>query len=251
MVLMDSRLGAEAANLLAQDIRNEPEGSAYRAALLLPIAYSGGELDAVLNSVHGRLYRPFKVSEVLHCVLGLATGIAESYLPSLDQSSGSTELFQAEKEPDASGEGLRILVAEDHETNRRLAMLMLERLGYRADFVFDGREAVEAVRQVPYDVVLMDCQMPELDGYEATRIIRKEEASLPPAQSRHLHIIAMTANAMAGDREKCLDAGMDGYISKPISLERVEQVLVRLSRTPPSAHAEDHPRTSQMRSIPW
>ncbi|MCD6061337.1 MAG: two-component hybrid sensor and regulator [Moraxellaceae bacterium] len=118
---------------------------------------------------------------------------------------------------------LRILLAEDNPVNQRVALSMLERLGQKADVVADGHEAVEAVKRVAYDVILMDVLMPEMDGLEATRQIR---AALPA--ERQPRIIAMTANAMTGDRERCLEAGMDGFISKPISLQRLADTLLRV-----------------------
>ncbi|HEX9098176.1 MAG TPA: response regulator [Candidatus Dormibacteraeota bacterium] len=116
----------------------------------------------------------------------------------------------------------RILVAEDNAANLKVAVRMVERLGYRADVAGNGSEALQALDRVPYDAVLMDCQMPEMDGYEATREIRKAERD-----GRHVPIIAMTASAMAGDRERCLAAGMDDYISKPVKLHIVAAVLER------------------------
>jgi two-component system sensor histidine kinase/response regulator len=116
----------------------------------------------------------------------------------------------------------RILVAEDNAANLKVAVRMVERLGYRADVAGNGTEALHALDRVPYDAVLMDCQMPEMDGYEATREIRKAEQN-----GRHVPIIAMTASAMAGDRERCLAAGMDDYISKPVKLHIVAAVLER------------------------
>jgi signal transduction histidine kinase/DNA-binding response OmpR family regulator len=116
----------------------------------------------------------------------------------------------------------RILVAEDNAANLKVAVRMVERLGYRADVAGNGSEALHALDRVPYDAVLMDCQMPEMDGYEATREIRKAERN-----GRHVPIIAMTASAMAGDRERCLAAGMDDYISKPVKLHIVAAVLER------------------------
>jgi CheY-like chemotaxis protein len=97
---------------------------------------------------------------------------------------------------------------------------MLEKLGLRADVAADGREAVDLFAMLPYDLVLMDCQMPEMDGYEATREIRKHE---PP--DRHAVIIAMTAEAMAGARDRCLNAGMDDYIAKPVRLQDMAAIL--------------------------
>jgi CheY-like chemotaxis protein len=103
-----------------------------------------------------------------------------------------------------------------------LAMRLLEKCGYRAEIVGNGRDAVAAVERASYAAVLMDCQMPELDGYAATREIRSREGHSP-----RVPIIAMTANSMAGDREKCLEAGMDDYVSKPIDSDELREALAR------------------------
>ena len=134
------------------------------------------------------------------------------------------------KEADARARA-RILVAEDNEVNQMVSVRMLEKLGYRCDIAVNGLEAVEAQTRTPYDVILMDCQMPEMDGYEASRAIREKEAS----SGVHTPIIAMTANAMQGDREKCLAAGMDDYISKPVRHPDLEAMLNRW--LPQSPHA--------------
>jgi CheY-like chemotaxis protein len=116
----------------------------------------------------------------------------------------------------------RILVAEDNPVNQRVAIRMLERLGLGADVAADGREAVQSFSRQPYAAILMDCQMPELDGFEATAAIRAREGT-----GHHTPIIAMTASAMRGDRERCLAAGMDDYVSKPVSIEGLRRVLER------------------------
>ena len=115
---------------------------------------------------------------------------------------------------------LNILLAEDIRVNQKVALRMFKRLGYDADLATNGKEAIEALHRQSYDVVFMDVQMPEMDGFEATRAIREEWQN----DSRPW-IIAMTANAMRGDREKCLEVGMNDYISKPIQIEAIERSL--------------------------
>ncbi len=171
-----------------------------------------GDFAAFLN-------KPIKPSSLFDAMVGIITG-------------QPTKVMQREKEGeikyDASmGQGapLRILLAEDNANNQKLATLILKRLGYQADLAGNGLEALQALKRQVYDVVLMDVQMPEMDGLAATRHIRAEITL-----DRQPRIIAMTANAMQGDREMCLEAGMDDYISKPI---RIEELVRGLRKTLP------------------
>ncbi len=116
--------------------------------------------------------------------------------------------------------GLRVLVAEDNEVNQKVVSRMLERLGHQAEVAVNGREAFERARAGTYDVILMDCQMPEMDGWEATARIRAAMAG-----RRRIPILALTANASDADRQRCLDAGMDAHLSKPLKLERLADAL--------------------------
>ncbi len=120
---------------------------------------------------------------------------------------------------------LRILLAEDNAVNRKIACHVLEKQGHHVTVAGDGRKALNALDQTPFDVVLMDVQMPEMDGFEATGAIRARER----ATGMHLPIIAMTAHAMQGDRERCIAAGMDDYISKPLDIKELIELLEKFS----------------------
>jgi CheY-like chemotaxis protein len=132
-------------------------------------------------------------------------------------------------------EGLRVLVAEDNAVNTKLAVMLLERLGCRVLTAGTGVEALAALARNPVDLVLMDCEMPEMDGFAATREIRRTEAI-----GAHTPIIAMTANAMDSDRARCLEAGMDDYLAKPVRAPQLRAVLERW-RPDATPDAEDGP----------
>jgi len=179
---------------------------------------SAGQSDTPVPGVDAELVKPVRPSQlfdVLHTLLGERSLRYER--PSPGDGAG-VELGPT----DPARKGSRVLVVEDNAANLKVTVRMVERLGYRADVANNGVEAVTILQRVQYDAVLMDCQMPEMDGYEATRRIRSDEDA-----GRHVPIIAMTAAALAGDRERCLAAGMDDYLSKPVKLHVVAALLER------------------------
>ena len=132
---------------------------------------------------------------------------------------------------------VRILVAEDNVINQKVASRMLEKLGHQVDVAANGEEAITAVADGAYHICFMDCLMPEVDGYTATKAIRVHEKQT----GEHLPIIAMTANAMPGDRERCLEAGMDDFLCKPV---RVDELSAVIDRWRPSPSHVSHPPSS-------
>ena len=163
------------------------------------------------------LTKPIKASRLYDALIDVVAETDRPVRPALVAPPSGERM--ADRHP------LRVLVAEDNGVNQKVALAMLRHLGYRADLAADGLEAVEAVRRVPYDVVFMDLQMPELDGVDATRQIIEEH---PPG--RRPRIIALTANAFEEDRDACLAAGMDDYVSKPLKTETLEAALLKASR---------------------
>ncbi len=195
-------MGGEA---LARAIRDEPALAATPVVLLgaRGLHDEGAAVVAVLA-------KPVRQAELAATVLRVA-----------GSGTGTTHIRAAAAAmPQLHG---RVLVAEDNPVNQRLVAAQLAKLGCRYDIVANGAEALAALARAPYDAVLMDCQMPELDGYQATATLRAREAQRPGA--RRLPVIAMTANAMAGDRERCLAAGMDDYVPKPVRNEALARTL--------------------------
>jgi CheY-like chemotaxis protein len=214
LVLLDSHMPEMDGYTLAREIRRMPALAAVRLVLLT--AHSERPLRSELQErgIAACLVKPLRKKALHECLLEVM-GPASAATPAVP---GMPATLSPEFSP------ARILVAEDNVVNQKVALLHLQRLGYKADVVADGRAAVAAVQQQPYDLVFMDCQMPEIDGYAATRQIRAREKQ---AGAARLAIVAMTAGALAGDREACLSAGMDDYISKPVRQDELRQILQR------------------------
>src|SRR5215831_17659540 len=131
----------------------------------------------------------------------------------------------------------RILLVEDSPLNQQITLKQLEALGYNADVAGNGLEALEAMQKAPYQIVLMDCQMPGMDGYETTWQIRNNEKQQTQSSGLKVHIIALTANTRPQDRERCLSSGMDDYVTKPVQLVELEVALQRAGIDPSQAQA--------------
>ena len=174
----------------------------------------------------GYLPKPIRPALLRKC-LALVLGREEA-------TGADQDLITRHTVSETSRRRLRILVAEDNTTNRIIAIKMLGKLGHAAEAVGNGKEAVESLKRMPYDLVLMDCQMPDMDGFEATRIIRNPASGV---KNPKIPIIALTAHAMKGDRELCLEAGMDDYLSKPVSPQDLAAALDRWSARGPRSGA--------------
>ena len=163
--------------------------------------------------------------------LGVRGSTAAGHGPPASETAGDGPIAKAAS---TGRSAPRVLVADDNRVNQKVAQVFLQRLGCTVDLAANGREAIDRIGDGPYDMVFMDCQMPELDGYAATREIRRREgASRTP-------IVAMTASAMEGDREKCLAAGMDDYIAKPVTKEDLRAAVARWA-DPPSEEGQGGP----------
>ena len=223
---------------LARRIKACPAWHSLPLVLLTSIASRGDGRQAQEAGFAGFVTKPIRKAQLFNClttVLGLS-------LP--DNTVCPAPLVTTHSLKEMSQQcGARILVADDHRINQQLAVLMLDRLGHRAEIAGNGKEVLEALTHHTVDIILMDCQMPEMDGYETTRIIRSKEkdgvnfqAEKPmatitspdsPMVSSRIPIIAMTANAMKGDREKCIETGMDDYLTKPIQREKLAIALAK------------------------
>jgi GAF domain-containing protein/CheY-like chemotaxis protein len=220
--LMPERDGIELAEELAALTGERP--------LPVVILSSIGQHGRIAPNVTATLVKPVKPS-ALHDALADALLADEPAAAGRDATPARRSGGARRPGAPAARSDLRILLAEDNAVNQKLALRLLERMGFRADVVGDGAAAVAAVERGEYDVVLMDVQMPEVDGLEATRQIRDRFADRP------IRIIGLTANAMAGDREACLAAGMDDYVSKPIRPDELETAIARARPALTGGHA--------------
>jgi two-component system, sensor histidine kinase and response regulator len=211
-VLIDHKLEKTAINLVTVIQLFQPN---IKCALIrIASMFTANETDQALHRQYsGTIMKPYKRTEVLKCIAALFDHeIAEK-----DYDIVKTVSLKEKEEPMV---GLKILLAEDYDINQKLFIKLLEMQGLTCDVAVNGEEAVKACLEKDYDIIFMDCQMPVMDGFEATKKIREAGRN-----NTHTKIIAMTAYAMKGDKDKCLEAGMDEYLSKPVSLEQVQALI--------------------------
>ena len=220
VVLMDREMPGINGAELGRRIKSDTELS---STLMIMVTTIGQRGDATLMEqigFDGYLTKPVRQSQLRDCIALVLGRTAESSAKNKSPSGIITRHTVAE----FSEQGVRILLAEDNIINQKVAQSILNKLGYKADVVADGLEAVQALALINYDLVLMDIQMPEMDGLEATKAIRDQTSNV---LNHHVPIIAMTANAMQGDKEECLEAGMNDYLSKPVKKDALSEVLVK------------------------
>ena len=216
IALLDMQMPEMDGASLAREIKSDPTLAGLPIVVLT--SWGHGNESMTASDISATLTKPVKES-ALFDTLAHILGTAEKGDVVQAGATGSPEPGEVLRIIHPLP--LRVLVAEDNAINQKVALRMLDKLGCRADVVANGREAVEALKQMPYDLVLMDCNMPEMDGFDATAVIRHMEG-----EQRHTIIVAMTANALRGDRERVLAAGMDDYLAKPVSQKELA-VLVR------------------------
>jgi two-component system sensor histidine kinase/response regulator len=242
VALLDLNMPGESGLELARRIT---ASSTLRHTRLILLTSSGGHPDAddPASGIRSYLVKPVRQSRLLDAI---------SAAMAVDDRAGSEATDAPAAVARGGGSlpapGARVLVAEDQPANWMLVQRMLAKRGHRATNAVDGRQVLALLQAEPFDLIFMDCQMPMLDGYDTTREIRAREAA---ANGRRVPIVAMTANAMLGDRERCLAAGMDDYIAKPISLDTLDEMLNRWLPAAPRDQAEvlDRVRLSELREL--
>ncbi len=211
---------------LGRRIKADPQLQATCLIMLTSLGQRSDSTGSLQSSFSAHLPKPIRRSALHDCLAAAINGktATDSGPPAVSPTQ------RGDVRPSAGR--ARILVAEDNPINQTVAIAILKNLGYGADAAANGGEALKALREIPYDLVLMDCQMPEMDGYEATRWIRSRDSGV---DNPDVPIIAMTAHAMKGDREHCLAAGMNDYLSKPVQPKQLAEMLARwiVSPLPP------------------
>ena len=215
LALLDLQMAGIDGEMLAREIKADASLRHIPLILLTSMGQRGDAKRMEAVGFSGYLTKPVKESQLFDCI-AMVMG-AERKKDKTDK----VPLVTRHTLNEAQRGRVRLLLVEDNPVNQKVAVRILQKAGYRCDVAANGLEAVDALSNLPYDLVFMDCQMPEMDGFEATAVIRSREEE----KETHVPIVAMTANAMQGDRERCLEAGMDDYISKPVKPDNLLAIL--------------------------
>ncbi|MCX6904214.1 MAG: response regulator, partial [Verrucomicrobia bacterium] len=244
LALLDMQMPEMDGMTLARAIKADPAMASTRLIILTSLGQQPDPAELKAAGVDAYLVKPVKQSYLFDCLVNVM-GQARAEDPAWQGKPAVASPASSPSAPPSPPRKGRVLLAEDNAINQMVALGQLRKLGYTADAVANGLEVLQALQRIHYDIVLMDCQMPEMDGYEAARIIRQREREPAPGTPRPapIHMIAMTANAMEGDREKCLAAGMDDYVSKPVRTAELQEALERWvpEASPPTAAATVSP----------
>jgi signal transduction histidine kinase/DNA-binding response OmpR family regulator len=226
LALLDMQMPEMDGMTLAKAIKSDPAISATRLIILTSMGYMHSQNELKAAGVDAYLVKPVKQSRLFDCLVNVLGRAAAEHVFTAPAANEAPAPIQAPEEL-VGARSTRILLAEDNIVNQKVALAQLKGLGFTADAVANGHEVLSALKQVPYEIIFMDCQMPEMDGYEASRMIRQAEKGSSHSWKAPVHIVAMTANAMTGDREKCLAAGMDDYLSKPVRKAELRSALMK------------------------
>ena len=220
LAVLDMQMPEMDGGMLARKIKADPRFAAIRLVMMTSLDRSEDPIAMREAGFEAYLTKPVKQSPLFDCLVTVMSRNSQprNVLPVLLPKPEATPAGGHA----ACGRALRILIVEDNIVNQKVALHQLQKLGHLADAADNGQLALDTLRRAPYDFIFMDCQMPELDGYEATRELRRIEG-----ESRHTWVVAMTAHSLTGDRDKCLAAGMDDYLSKPVKSEDLAAALAR------------------------
>ncbi|WP_051920473.1 PAS domain-containing hybrid sensor histidine kinase/response regulator [Thermodesulfobacterium hydrogeniphilum] len=219
VAIIDYMMPVEDGFSLAKKLKAQEATASIRLILLTSLTRVGITNHIKEIGFEAFITKPVRQSQLYDC-LAVVMGLKKEKKVKEEEILITQQVIKEVKREKKREKKKKILLVEDNPVNQKVAAVILEKLGYSVDIASNGKEAIEAVKNNTYDLILMDCQLPEMDGYEATKEIRKLEGN-----KRHTPIIAMTAHALEGDKEKCLMAGMDDYISKPVRKEKLEEVL--------------------------
>ena len=233
LTIVDQQLSDMSGVDFARAIKADPAIADNRLIMLSSLAQRGEARMAKEAGFMAYLTKPVRQEQLYRC---LTTAMGNSPQSIIENEGSSSALITRHTlEETEKRSRARILLAEDNIVNQKVASKILDKLGYRVDVVANGQEATEAINRIAYDIILMDCQMPEMDGHQATKEIRRRETENPKPNAndqaqetcRRVPIIALTANALKGDRERCIESGMDDFLCKPINIEQLDETLRR------------------------